>query len=63
MRWTPVTVAVFAVLAVLNSLDHQWALVALLAAFAIGFFVYQRVLRRRILRLASAIDQRERAAG
>jgi hypothetical protein len=63
MRWTPVTVAVFAVLAVLNALDHQWALPALLAAFAIWFLVYQRVLRRRIARLETAIDQRARAAG
>jgi hypothetical protein len=62
MRWTPVTVAVLAVLAVLNALDHQWALPALLAAFAMWFFVYQRVLRRRIARLATAIDQRARAS-
>ena len=63
MRWTPVTVALFAVLAVLNSLNHGWALVALLAVMAIWFLVYGQVLRRRILRLATAIDQRERAAG
>jgi hypothetical protein len=30
---------------------------------AIWFLVYGQVLRRRILRLATAIDQRERAAG
>lgn len=47
----------------LNGLDRQWALVALLAALAIWFLVYQRVQRRRILRLATAVDQRERAAG
>ena len=63
MRWTPVTVALFAVLAVLKSLNHGWALVALLAVMAIWFLVYGQVLRRRILRLATAIDQRERAAG
>jgi hypothetical protein len=37
--------------------------VALLAASAIWFLVYQRVQHRRILRLATAVDQRERAAG
>jgi uncharacterized membrane protein YoaK (UPF0700 family) len=60
MRWTPLAVATYAALAVLNSLENRWA-AALLAVLAIWFFVYGRVLRRRILRLATAIDQRERA--
>jgi hypothetical protein len=61
MRSTPLGVATYAALAVLNSLENRWA-AAVLAVLAIWFFVYGRVLRRRILRLATAIDQRERAS-
>jgi hypothetical protein len=57
MRWTPVTVALFASLALLNCLDRQWALVALLAILAAWFIGYGLVLHRRILRLAAAIDE------
>jgi hypothetical protein len=63
MRWTPLAVGMYAVLAVLNGLNHGWALSALLAVLAIWFVVYGLVLRRRILRLATAIDRRERATG
>ena len=63
MRWTPVTVTLFAALALLNSLAHQWALVALLAVAAVWSLGYGLVLRRRILRLATAIDQREKSPG
>jgi hypothetical protein len=62
LRWTPVTVTLCAALALLNSLDRQWALVALLAILAAWFIGYGLVLHRRILRLATAIDQRKRAA-
>ena len=62
MKWTPVTVTLFAVLALMNSLDRQWALVAMLAILAAWFIGYGLVLHRRILRLATAVDQRERAA-
>ncbi|PXX01540.1 hypothetical protein [Mycolicibacterium moriokaense] len=63
MRWTPATVTLFAALALLNSLAHQWALVALLVIAAVWSLGYGLVLRRRILRLATAIDQRETAPG
>jgi hypothetical protein len=63
MRWTPVTVTLFVALALLNSLAHQWALVALLAIAAVWSLGYGLVLRRRILRLATAIERREPAAG
>jgi hypothetical protein len=63
MRWTPVTVTLFAALALLNNLGRQWALVALLVIAAVWSLGYGLVLRRRILRLATAIDQREPAAG
>jgi hypothetical protein len=63
MRWTPVTVTLFVGLALLNSLAHPWALVALLAIAAVWSLGYGLVLRRRILRLATAIERREPAAG
>jgi hypothetical protein len=63
MKWTPVTVTLFTALAVLNSLDRQWALVALLAIAAVWSLGYWLVLRRRILRLATAVEQREAGAG
>jgi hypothetical protein len=62
MKWTPVTVTLFAVLALMNSLDSQWALVALLVMLTVWFVGYGLILRRRILRLAAAVDQRERTA-
>jgi hypothetical protein len=61
MRLTPVTVTLFAA-GVLNSLDRQWALVVLLAVAAVWSRGYGQVLRRRILRQATAIAQREPAA-
>jgi hypothetical protein len=63
VRWTPVTVTLFAGLALLNSLSRQWALVALLVMAAVWSLGYGLVLRRRILRLATAIDQREPVTG
>jgi C4-dicarboxylate-specific signal transduction histidine kinase len=63
VRSTPVTVTLFAALALLNSVYHLWALVALLAVAAVWSLGYGLVLRRRILRLATAIDQRESAPG
>jgi hypothetical protein len=62
-RWAPSTVGVFAVLAVLQSLDHKWVLAALLLVFAIWQSAVALVLRRRIARLAAAVGQRASAAG
>jgi hypothetical protein len=58
-----VTVTLFVALALLNSLDHGWALVALLAVAAVWSLGYGLVLRRRILRLTTAIERREPTAG
>ena len=63
VRWTPVTVTLFVALALLNSLERQWALVTLLAIAAVWSLGYGLVLRRRTLRLATAIDQRAPAPG
>jgi hypothetical protein len=62
-RWAPAAVGVFAVLAVLQSIDRQWPLVALFCAIAIGQTASALVLRRRIARLRDAIDRRSIAAG
>jgi hypothetical protein len=58
-----VTVSLFASLALLNSLDRQWALVAVLAIAAVWSLGYGLMVRRRIRRLAKAIDEREPTAG
>jgi C4-dicarboxylate-specific signal transduction histidine kinase len=62
MKWTPATVALYVVLAALNSLDHHWSLALVLAVLAIWFLGFQWVLRRRVLRLEAALDDREAAS-
>jgi hypothetical protein len=62
-RWAPSAVGVFAVLAVLHSLDHKWVLAALFALVAVWQSAVALVLRRRIARLAAAVGQRAAAAG
>ncbi|HKP39858.1 hypothetical protein [Mycobacterium sp.] len=62
-RWAPAAVGVFAVLAVLQGLDHQWMLAALFALLAIWQSAVALVLRRRIARLTAAVGQRAAAAG
>ena len=57
--WTPVSVAVYAGLALLQSVFHQWApalVFALLAAWAVAT---GQVMRRRVLKLATAVSQRQ----
>jgi len=62
-RWAPSAVGVFAVLAVLHSLDHKSMLAALFALFATWQAVVALVLRRRIARLTAAVGRRDAAAG
>jgi hypothetical protein len=57
-RWAPASVGVFAVLAVLQSLNHEWTLAAGFALLAIWEAAVVLVLRRRIARLAAAVGQR-----
>jgi hypothetical protein len=56
-RWTPAGVGVFAVLAVLQSLNHEWRLAAMFALLALWEAALMLVLRRRIARLAAAVGQ------
>jgi hypothetical protein len=64
IRTTPTTVAIFAVLAVLQGVGgHHWVVASLFVLLGIWLLVVRWVLRRRILRLTSAIDQRGRALG
>jgi hypothetical protein len=62
-RWAPAAVGMFALLAVLQSLDHNWAPAALLLVIAIWQSAVALVLRRRIARLAAAVDRRAAAVG
>ncbi|MGX9788848.1 hypothetical protein [Mycobacterium sp. MMS18-G62] len=62
-RWAPAAVGVFAVLAVLQGLNHQWILAALFALLAIWQSVVALVLRHRISRLTAAVGQRSAAGG
>jgi hypothetical protein len=57
-RWAPAGVGVFAVLAVLQSLGHEWTLTAVFALLSIWEAAVVLVLRRRIARLAAAVGQR-----
>jgi hypothetical protein len=56
-RWAPAAVGVFAVLAVLQSVNHQWVLAALFVVFAIWQAAVALLLRRRIARLAAAVNR------
>ena len=56
-RWAPTAVGVFALIALLHSVDHRWTLAALFAVMATWQSLAALVLRRRIARLAAAIGQ------
>jgi hypothetical protein len=58
VKWAPAAVGVFAVLAALQSLERQWAVMCLFAFFAVWQLVVSLVQRRRIARLATAVDRR-----
>jgi hypothetical protein len=58
LKWAPAAVGVFALLAVLQSLDRQWAVMSLFALLAIWQLMVILVQRRRISRLSAAIDRR-----
>jgi hypothetical protein len=62
-RWAPAAVGVFALLAVLEALDHNWAPAALLLVIAIWQSAVALLLRRRIARLAAAVGRRAAAVG
>src|ERR1700742_3238574 len=47
-RWAPAAVGVFAVIAALQCIGHQWVLAALFVAFAIWQAAVALLLRRRI---------------
>jgi hypothetical protein len=57
-RWAPAGVGVFTVVAVLQSLDHEWTLAAVFALISIWEAAVVLVLRRRIARLSAAVGQR-----
>jgi hypothetical protein len=57
-RWAPASVGVFALLAVLQSLGHEWIRAAVFVLLAIWEAAVLLVLRRRIARLAAAVGQR-----
>jgi len=57
-RWAPASVGVFVVLAVLQSLSHEWTPAAVFALLAIWEAAVVLVLRRRVARLAAAVGQR-----
>jgi hypothetical protein len=57
-RWAPAGVGVFAVLAVLQSLDREWRFATLFALLSIWEAAVMLLLRRRIARLAAAVGQR-----
>jgi hypothetical protein len=57
-RWAPAGVGVFAVLAVLQSLDHEWTLTAAFGLLSIWEAAVMLVLRHRIARLTAAVGQR-----
>jgi hypothetical protein len=58
LKWALVGVVVFAVLAGLQSLERQWAVVSLLAVLALWQLAATLMQRRRISRLATAVDGR-----
>jgi hypothetical protein len=58
LKWAAVGVGVFAVLAGLQSLERQWAVVSLLAVVALWQLAVTLMQRRRISRLATAVDGR-----
>ena len=55
VKWAPAAVGVFAVLAVLQGLDRQWAVMSLFVVLALWQSVVTLVQRRRISRLATAV--------
>jgi hypothetical protein len=61
MRWTPIFVGVFAVIAVVYAATQQWASAALFAVLTAWFAVLWWVRRRRVSRLTSAVEQRAAA--
>ncbi|MBJ7339587.1 hypothetical protein [Mycolicibacterium sp.] len=56
-RFAPSAVGVFAILGVLQAIDHEWWLVALFASFAIWQGAVALMARRRIARLTAAVGQ------
>jgi hypothetical protein len=58
VKWAPAAVCTFAVLAGLQSVDRQWAVMLLFALLAAWQLVVTLVLRRRIARLATAVERR-----
>lgn len=61
MTWTPILVGVFAVIAVVYAVTQQPASGALFAVLAAWFAIQWWVRRRRVARLASALEQRAAA--
>ena len=57
MRWTPILIGVFAVVAVLNVVSQQWPTAALFGGLAVWFVVVWWVRRKRVSRLATAIER------
>jgi hypothetical protein len=58
LKWAMVGVGVFAVLAGLQSLERQWAVVSLLTVVAFWQLAATLMQRHRISRLATAVDGR-----
>ena len=56
VKWAPAAVGVFAVLAGLQSLERQWAVMCLFALLSVWQLVVTLVQRRRISRLATAVE-------
>jgi hypothetical protein len=59
IAWSPVTIAVYGGLAALQLVFHMWALALVFAVLTIWAAVTWRVMRRRVLRLATAVSQRQ----
>ena len=62
LRWTPICVAVIAVIAVLQVLTHRWADAVVVGLLVIWFVIVWRVQKGRISRLTVAVEQRAAAA-